>query len=64
MTRPMVMYSQVSTMRRGVLSRRISVQAMMQAISTSQVASTHRCTSHHHQYMSLAMLVSLGKASR
>ena len=37
---------------------------MMQPIRISQVASTHRCTSHHHQYWSSDMLVIEGKAIR
>src|SRR5574337_1531963 len=51
-------------MRREVPATSMSIHAMMQPISTSQVPSTHMCTSHHHQYRSLDMLVIAGNASR
>ena len=35
----------------------MSPQAMMQPTSTSQVASTHRWMTHHHQYWSIGRFV-------
>ena len=45
------MYSQVVTIRLLALIVFMSPQAMMQPTITSQVASTQRWMTHHHQYL-------------